>query len=448
MLQIMYRLPFLWMALLVLVLIQATPCHAKVVSVELVWKFGQAGWVQIDVENGEYQLVLDKTEVKFPSGSTVQVSWGGWTPVVRVNHGDFQVFSGSELKINELKRGSLRVKTPEAKEVVYRGGLRLNWQGSHWRLINLVDSEDYLKGVVPIEMSNQWAKSGAEALKAQAVAARTYLIKHSENGQKMFTDSPDYDQAYAGRNVEGEATAAVEATRGQILVDVHSRKPIDALYSSHSGGYTEDAKNVWGNPDAHSVSQPDPYSKGVGGPVDQWRFIVSAPILGSTFGLGPVQKIELDKFPSGRVKSVRMEDGFGQTQTVKGRAFVQAFYPYGQPIRAEALLGNFFEAQVIAPRQDLFGKTGPSVFLDSLGKASATKGYQEEKGPLLSKIISSSIGTSVKSQPFGVFVFKGQGWGHGVGMSQWGAYHMAQLGYNYREILDFYYSNTLISEEL
>ena len=82
-----------------------------------------------------------------------------------------------------------------------------------------MDSEDYLKGVVPIEMSNEWANGGIEALKAQAVAARTYLVKHTENGKKAITDSPDIDQAYAGMIVEGEASAAVEATRDEILVD-------------------------------------------------------------------------------------------------------------------------------------------------------------------------------------------------------------------------------------
>lgn len=442
MFRIVYRLPFLCIALLIVVLIQAAPCQAKEISVELVWKLGQAGWVQIDVEEGDYQLIVDKTTRTFPTGSTLQVGWGGWAPVLRINHEDIQVFSGSVLQLRGIKPGSLRIKVPEGKDVVYRGGIQLNWQNSHWRLINRVDSEDYLKGVVPIEMSNQWAKSGMEALKAQAVAARTYLVKHTEN-DKVITDSPDIDQAYAGKIVEGEASAAVEATRGEILVDAQSRQPIEALYSSHSGGYTEDAKNVWGNADSHNVSHPDPYSQGVGGAEDHWRFIVSAPILGSTFGLGPIQNIDLDKFPSGRVKSVRMVDLFGQSQTVTGRTFVKAFYPFGQPIRTTAFLGSLFEAKRIAPNRDSFREFGLTEFT---GSPELTSSYQEEHGPLLSKILSSSQGTSADSQSFGVFIFDGRGWGHGVGMSQWGAYHMAQLGYNYKEILSFYYNNTLVQE--
>lgn len=439
----MCRFSFLWMILFIFLLGQIKPCYANEISVELVWKLGQAGWVEIDVEQGDYQLIVDKTTLQLPKVSTLQVGWGGWAPVLRINGADYQIFSGSVLELRGINPGSLRVKSPGDKDVVYRGGLQLNWQNNHWRLINLVDSEDYLKGVVPIEMSNEWANGGIEGLKAQAVAARTYLVKHTENGKKAITDSPDIDQAYAGKIVEGEASAAIEATRDEILVDVLSRQPIEALYSAHSGGYTEDAKNVWGKVDLNNVSHPDPYSEGVGGAADHWRFIVSAPVLGSTFGLGPVRKIELDKFPSGRVKSVRMEDEFGQAQTVTGRAFVKTFYPFGQPIRTEAFLGSLFEAQTIEPSRDSFGKSGLTVFRESLG---STPLHQQESGPLLAKILSTSLGTSADSQPFGVFIFEGRGWGHGVGMSQWGAYHMAQLGYSYKSILAFYYYNASVHE--
>jgi len=446
MFRILYQLPFLCIALFILVLSQAAPCQANEISVELVWKLGQATWVEIDVEQGDYQLIADKTTRKFPTGSTLRVGWGGWTSVLQINQEEYQVFQGS-VELKEKQHGSLRIKTPEGQEAVYRGGLQLNWQDSHWQLINRVDSEDYLKGVVPIEMSNQWAHRGMEALKAQAVAARTFMVKHTENGTKVITDSPDIDQAYAGKFVEGEASAAVEATRGEILVDAQSKQPIEALYSSHSGGYTEDAKNVWGTTDIHNVSHPDPYSEGVGGEVAHWRFIVSAPLLGSTFGVGPIRNIELDKFPSGRVKSVRMEDGFGNSQTVTGRTFVKAFYPFGQPIRTAAFLGSLFEVKTIPPSYNLFDTSGLSGLLRSVASPivqGRTSSFQKEQGPLLSKILSSSLGTSAESQPFGVFIFEGSGWGHGVGMSQWGAYHMAQLGYTYKDIISFYYSNALV----
>lgn len=445
MLRIVYRLPFFCMALFILLLSQAVPCQAKEISVELVWKLGQAPWVEIDVEQGDYQLVIDSMKREFPVGSSLQLGWDGWTPILRINQEQYQIFKGSVLELKESKPGSLRIKTPQGEDAVYRGGIQLSWQNDHWRLINRVDSEEYLKGVVPIEMSNEWAHEGLEALKAQAVAARTYLVRQTDDGKKMITDSPDIDQAYAGKFVEGEASAAVEATRGEILVDAQSKQPIEALYSSHSGGYTEDAKNVWGTSDTHNVSHPDPYSEGVGGAVAHWRFIISAPLLGSTFGLGPVRNIELDKFPSGRIKNVKMVDGFGQSKTVTGRTFVKTFYPFGQPIKAAAFLGSLFEVRAIVPKFDTFAQSGLPGFLSSEASSRVSGSINKAlEGPLLAKILSTSSGMSDTTQPFGVFIFEGQGWGHGVGMSQWGAYHMAQLGYTYKEILSFYYNNTLI----
>jgi len=130
------------MILLIFVLTQVKPCQAKEISVELVWKFGEVGWVEIEVEQGDYQLIVDATTRKFPAGSRLQVGWGGWAPVLRINHEEIQVLRGSGLEIKGINSGSLRVKTPEDKAAVYRGDLQLNWQNAYWQLVNRVDSED------------------------------------------------------------------------------------------------------------------------------------------------------------------------------------------------------------------------------------------------------------------------------------------------------------------
>ena len=285
-------------------------------------------------------------------------------------------------------------------------------------------------------MNNAWAKDGLEGLKAQAIAARTFMVKNLQTSKRL-TDSPDIDQAYAGKAVEGSATAAVEATTGQILVDQKSLKPIDAFYSAHNGGYSEAAENVWLNKDNHYSAHPDQFSRGVGGATDQWRFIASAQAIGKSFGLGPVKQIELEKFPSGRVKGVKLVDNTEKTLAVTGRAFVKAFYPFGQPISKYAFLGSLFEVSYL-PTDKL------QEFLPGMLKFRYPVKEQDLRGPLLAKIISSSQGTSLALQPYGVFIFSGRGWGHGVGMSQWGAYHMAQLGYGYADILAFYYDNVVL----
>ncbi|MDD2235000.1 MAG: SpoIID/LytB domain-containing protein [Desulfitobacteriaceae bacterium] len=437
---ILLRLPVSRLALItgivILNIFIAVQCLAKEVAVELVWKLGQVGWLNITVEEGPYELIADNLSCRLPAGSSLQMGWGGWAPVIRINHENFQILRGSAVELKEISKGSLKITSFKGEQFSYRGGLSLTWLSDRWKLVNHLEEEDYLKGVVPIEMSNAWAGDGLEALKAQAVTARTFMVKKMQ-GKEVITDSPDIDQAYAGKASEGLATAAVVATSGQILVDKQTLKPIDAYYSSHNGGYTEAVENVWGNRDIHYSAHPDQFSKGIGGAADQWRFIASAEVIGKSFGLGPIKQIELDKFPSGRVKAVKLADRAGQVKTITGREFVKAFYPFGKPINKFALLGNFFEVSYIPAENSqevLPGMPGSGFLLEK----------KELRGPLLTKIISSNQGTSQTVQPYGVFIFKGQGWGHGVGMSQWGAYHMAQLGYSYSDILSFYYDNVLL----
>ncbi len=433
------RLPMgriaVFLVVMVLNLLITSQCLAKEVAVELVWKFGQAGWLNLSIEKGLYEITTTSYRGEFPEGSNLQLGWGGWAPVLRLNHENYQILRGSSVQLKEISNGTLKITSQQGEQASYRGGLSLTWLGDRWKLINNLEEEDYLKGVVPVEMNNAWAKDGLEALKAQAIAARTFMVKSIQTKPRL-TDSPDIDQAYAGRAVEGLATVAVEATSGQILVDEQNLKPIDAFYSAHNGGYSEAAENVWLNKDKHYSAHPDQYSRGVGGAADQWRFIASAQAIGESFGLGPVKRIDLDKFPSGRVKGVKLVDNTDKTLSVTGRAFVKAFYPFGQPISKYAFLGSLYEVSYTPT-------DSPKEFLPGLLKFRFPLNEQG-KGPLLGKIISSSQGISQTLQPYGVFVFNGRGWGHGVGMSQWGAYHMAQLGYGYKDILGFYYDNVLL----
>lgn len=437
---------------LLFLLFNARPCFGQEIPVELVWKFDNAGWIGIRIEEGNYKILQQSSTVSFPEGSYLECAWGGLTPILRFNDRPFQVWKGNEIELRaEDPSNVFRIQTPDGKSVRYYGSLRLSWAGTHWSLINEVDQEAYLKGVVPIEMSNLWARDGLEALKAQAVAARTFVAKKLETKPKI-TDSPDIDQAYLGKEVEGSANMAIKATQGEVLVDSHSFSPIDALYSSHNGGYTEKAENVWSNSDSHFSSHPDPYSKGMGGAADRWRFIIGADVLGKAFGLAPVQKIQLNTYPSGRVKTVTMTDLKGTLKEVPGRTFVQTFYPFGHPLQTQAFLGVLFEVQKI-PEQARVKEseselTGWKPFsLSSAEALTSSRNDRENQGPRLDRILSSSLGVRETPSYQSVFIFQGHGWGHGVGMSQWGAYHMAQLGFSYEQILNFYYNNiTLIKK--
>jgi stage II sporulation protein D len=129
----------------------------------------------------------------------------------------------------------------------YRGSIEIDFDKEHRKLnvINIIGIEEYLYGVLKKEISPRWP---AEALKAQAVAARTFAIfnmnKYIDKGYNICASTNS--QAYGGVNHEDPLTnKAVNETRGVIIA--YKGKAINAVYHSDSGGYTEDSENVWGS---------------------------------------------------------------------------------------------------------------------------------------------------------------------------------------------------------
>ena len=152
---------------------------------------------------------------------------------------------------------------------LYRGSLEFRPGGAGGvQTIDAVDLEDYVRGVISAEMPSSWSP---EALKAQAVAARTYAITTSVsgNGYSLYPDTRS--QMYTGVAAETPATnAAVAATRGQVVT--YNGRPVATYFFASSGGYTEDVQNVWlgSTPEPWLQGVPDPYD-GVGGdPYHHW----------------------------------------------------------------------------------------------------------------------------------------------------------------------------------
>jgi stage II sporulation protein D len=425
---------FLFLITLNLLLVSGI-CLAEDITVELIWKFSEPKWLEIEIQQGVYELEYNKSKLNLEANESFIIGQSGLTEFLwKDNRLTFLDELG--IRISTSDKGIFRLREPGEDWVSYRGDLGILKVGMHWKLYTTLDSEDYLKGVVPIEMSNAWAAKGFQALKAQAVAARTYLLKNI-NSQARITDSPDIHQAYLGRTVEGEASQAVEETRGEILVDIDNAQPILIFYSSHNGGYSEETQNVWQNHDPHYSSEPDQFSQGIGDYVDNWRFSIAADILGKNFGLAPIREIYLKKYPSGRVYEVRLLDWLGSENSVSGGEFVQAFYPYNRSISKDSFLGRLFQADYVFPSITDTDKLKLGLFPVS---------NQQTVGPVLSRLKSSNEGLADKPRQFGMFVFRGRGWGHGVGMSQWGAYNMSMQGYSYEEILAYYYKRSIIKK--
>ncbi|MGH7166739.1 MAG: SpoIID/LytB domain-containing protein, partial [Nitrospiraceae bacterium] len=159
-----------------------------------------------------------------------------------------------------------RMPSPGTSLVV-SGTLKVSTRGRGLVIMNELDLEEYVKGVLPAEMSSGWHP---EALRAQAVATRTYAVyqRQASAGREYDLVASTQDQVYRGRQgLDARVQQAVESTRGLILT--HQNAPVLAAFSSTAAGPTEDALNVW--------DKDLPYLKGVDCPFDtnspyyQWR---------------------------------------------------------------------------------------------------------------------------------------------------------------------------------
>lgn len=264
----------------------------------------------------------------------------------------------------------------------YRGKIRVQQSNGKLRVINILNLEQYLYGVVPKEMSPQWHM---EALKSQAVAARTYALYQKEKNRNRDYDvyASTASQVYGGYGAEyARATRAVNETRGQILL--YRGKLVLAYFHSNSGGVTEDAEQVWTAEVPYLRSVRDDFSAQVSNA--EWKQYVDFEGIKrslSTKGVdvGMIRSIvPADMSPTGRIKKLRIVHSRGET----------------------TLTGNHFRIKV-----------DPGV-------------------------IKSTLFT-INNETNGIRLY-GRGYGHGVGMSQWGAYQMAKAGYPYTTILQHYYS--------
>lgn len=203
--------------------------------------------------------------------------------------------------------------TPLEVDRPYRGQIEVSVTGTKLDAINVVGLEQYLQGVVAQEMPSAWPE---EALKAQAVAARSYALARRLTGKPFDLYADVRSQVYGG--IEGEhprTTGAVQATKGIVLL--WEGKPIDALFHSTSGGATLDAAEVFGKPVPYLVGVEDPYS--ALSPVHRWGPTpVAEPVLRRGLKLRvPVTGLRLTRGPSGRVSRVQVVTATG-TSTVSG----------------------------------------------------------------------------------------------------------------------------------
>jgi stage II sporulation protein D len=297
----------------------------------------------------------------------------------------------------------------------YRGKLQIVRQASGLQAINHVSLETYLPSVVGSEMPASWPQP---ALRAQAVAARTYALRQRRSADPFDLRATVSSQVYRGVESETDSTReAVAATRSQVLT--YSGSLIEAVFHSSSGGTTEASGELWAQqlPYLVPVRDFDDHS-----PVRSWSERFGPDQLSQLFAeTGGLRNLTvLRRTSTGRLRQVRMEG------------------PRGVLVLSGAQLRQRLGLRSTQVELELVKETGPApaseVQSQQVTQASATA---------LLPLPPLPLAWAEPQEPAAVtLLVSGRGFGHGIGMSQWGAYGLARRGADYSAILSHYYPGT------
>ena len=361
--------------------------------------------------------------------------------------------SGSSLTVNTLlgaevasAEKNVKVSVSPASETGictingknYRGSFEfyLNSDGKIV-VINVIEIDTYLKGVLPSEIYPSW---NMEALKAAAVVSRTFALRNatSSSHSSLGFDicSTTHCQVYSGTNKENDRTnQAIEETKG--LVVKYNGLLAMTPYHSSTGGFTESASSTWGgSPETY------PYLTNVFNPYEnyrnvsngKWHTVIRSESLPSYISLSYKNKLagtnytfDYDKLGNGYIGQMTVYDEYGNSLFLKTSANVRTFF--GSLVKS----ANFGIANAYIPSNN-------SSSTVSIISSSGVQNIQTYNG--YSYITSSGTYNAYGIEQ--VYVFDGKGFGHGVGMSQYGSKGLADAGFTYEEIIYLYFPGTNI----
>ncbi|MBD3263942.1 MAG: SpoIID/LytB domain-containing protein [Candidatus Omnitrophica bacterium] len=295
---------------------------------------------------------------------------------------------------------------------IYRGDFRLVFDEGKFTLINVISLEEYLYGVLPSEI---YADSHPQALKAQAVTARTIAVRninrHRKEGFNLCADV--HCQVYQGYSAEASSTnKAVDATRGEVII--FKGRPIEAFYHSNCGGclcsdafgelpflankidYTSGciAESAYGE-DIWFSKDIEAFCAGEDGSKFRWQRFYDREDFLLAFGFG-IEELE-------EIVPLKKRDCF-----------------------------HYNEVKIIKKNSQEFRLRGDLRIRNYLDR-------------LRSSAFKIDIKTNLSGEKEGIF-FWGAGFGHGSGLCQEGAVGMANSGYNYKEIISHYFPDTDIND--
>lgn len=423
------------------------------------------------VSQGQYQLVDFLSQYSygtFVNDASFIITPGSNNSLqIKINGQPVSRPAGNLLLLKPLDLNGLNIFKFQGKR--YRDTLLVENINGKLNVINIINVEKYLYGVVGAEMGST---APVEALKAQAVVSRTYALYQKENSQNGYDLGINTQwQVYGGYDMEeisGQSVKnAVDSTKGQVIY--YGNNLIQAYFHANSGGYTENSENVWW--------ELIPYLRGVPSPGD--IYALHYPVQDGGWPANTYQWTKTFTLPelAMQIAAYNQNNPNNQVQVgeiVDFKISRLAVNPYSSPrgyLPEETPSGRVTELEIIGTHgsktffrdgiRNVFNlrSTMFDVFFDSTVEvlAAATKLVSNSGDNLyalgISGLIEKLNGSNpyyyvqdvdgIKTMPkkFSQVTFGGRGYGHGLGMSQWGARGMAAQGNNYLQIIQHYYNN-------
>lgn len=384
------------------------------------------------------------------AGSGVKVdgtTYKGTVTIKKSGTNKLEVSSSSKDKTVSVDDEGIKITVVDDDEFIsyngkqYRGYLKVyRISGSDLTVVNVVDFEEYLYGVVPREMSGS---NPIEALKAQAVAARSYAYKSLGKYAKWNFDvtNTTSDQAYGGVSVEHQnATKAVDKTKGEFVT--YDGVIVSTPFFSTSSGHTESAENVWSGKVDYLIGVEDKYQD-KNNPYASWTVEYSKAeieeiLTKKGIDIGELKKVVINETTDNgavlELEFVGEDDSYTVTKE-KARTILSLKSQFYDISSGSSMYTISQDGKIVAcTTKKLKAMTSTSKKTKSISSSKKTIYLQDEDGKTKFDRTASSSD----------YTITGSGWGHSVGMSQTGAVGMAEEGFDYDEILEWYYTGIKI----
>ena len=375
--------------------------------------------------NGTYQL--DDGTAFIKSGEEIQV---------KVESGQLVVYKASK-QMGEYDTFSISPVDSESLLYInsrsYQGSFQFTVESEKYvRPINTVAIEDYLKGVVPNEMPALWH---IEAVKAQTIAARTYALR---NQSRVIDDTVSY-QVYGGAEGHPNSNKAISETTGLVLK--YNNSLVDAVFSSSNGGVTELNSNAWATSQTlpYFAIEEDPFD-----PKTKWEINIDKQqidLSGKDLSKPDTwwaSVSEKDTTIVPNIKTWLKNNGYSNKDIKITEIPILSLSEKtsGGRVTKGSIQINFYVKDLVDEQGKLKPQTVPFTNV-AASKIRAIVGTNKMK----SYLVDESTATADK------ILITGRGYGHGVGLSQYGAKYRADAGQTYEEILQFYYPGTTLVKE-